>query len=238
MEKKTKQYAMTCWKWDIFVLKFDLWPSRDLELKFDLNGSEFKILCDILGVRKSTTNAFVYFELGRVPFALIRKVRIFKYWIKIKNTSNCVLKACYEDMIANNDPWLVNVKQELAQIGLGHIYEQSNIDHHDSVFFKCRFQDIFQQDCTEKIKNSSKGHVYQYLVDNLCLQPYMHKPVSLTTLNTIAKIRLSAHDLSIERGRYINIARNDRKCTFCNNRDIEDEFHFYNHMRVLSRYSV
>ena len=44
--------------------------------------------------------------------------------------------------------------------------------------------------------------------------------------NTIAKLRLSSHQLNIETGRRRNISRSDRKCTLCNSNDIEDEYHF------------
>ena len=44
--------------------------------------------------------------------------------------------------------------------------------------------------------------------------------------NILAKLRLSSHNLLIETGRHNNIDRNDRKCTICNNNDIEDEYHF------------
>ena len=39
-------------------------------------------------------------------------------------------------------------------------------------------------------------------------------------------MRLSAHKLQIEYGRYLNIDRQDRKCILCNLDVIEDEFHF------------
>ena len=43
---------------------------------------------------------------------------------------------------------------------------------------------------------------------------------------SICKIRVSAHPLNIETGRYKNIIRSERKCTNCSEGDIEDEKHF------------
>jgi len=40
----------------------------------------------LLGLRKSTCNSMVYHELGRYPM-------IIKYWIKLRNTDNCILKS-------------------------------------------------------------------------------------------------------------------------------------------------
>jgi hypothetical protein len=39
-------------------------------------------------------------------------------------------------------------------------------------------------------------------------------------------VRVSAHSLNIETGRYKNIIRPERKCTNCSKGDIEDEKHF------------
>ena len=39
-------------------------------------------------------------------------------------------------------------------------------------------------------------------------------------------MRCSSHKLIIEKGRYVNLERNQRVCSICNLNDIEDEFHF------------
>ena len=40
---------------------------------------------NILGVKKSTCNNLIYFELGRLPLIFLRKIKIFKYWMKVKH---------------------------------------------------------------------------------------------------------------------------------------------------------
>ena len=44
----------------------------------------------------------------------------------------------------------------------------------------------------------------------------------------LSRLRLSSHKLLIETGRYANrsLERNERKCTFCDMNDLEDEYHF------------
>ena len=55
---------------------------------------------------------------------------------------------------------------------------------------------------------------------------------------SLSKFRLSSHDLAIEKGRYNNINRENRLCTYCNMNVIENEFHFllvcpkYKHLRI------
>ena len=66
----------------------------------------------LLGVWKGTCNDFIYSELGRFPLQIIRKLRIFKYWIKLRNTNNIILRAVYEDMEQNKDGWLMKVYRQ------------------------------------------------------------------------------------------------------------------------------
>ena len=66
----------------------------------------------VLGVKRSTCNNLVYFELGRLPLCVNRKLKIIRYWAKLKSTNNCILKSCYDDMLVNSDTWLMNVKYE------------------------------------------------------------------------------------------------------------------------------
>ena len=62
---------------------------------------------EILGVGSKTAINFMYCELDRVPLTVKMKLRIFKYWLKLSRYDNCVLKACYEDMISRNDSWIM-----------------------------------------------------------------------------------------------------------------------------------
>lgn len=42
----------------------------------------------------------------------------------------------------------------------------------------------------------------------------------------MSKLRVSAHSLKIEKGRYQGIPRHDRTCPRCSNGEVEDEIHF------------
>ena len=41
---------------------------------------------------------YVYCELGRLPLYVERQCKMVKYWTKLLNTENCILKGCYDDM--------------------------------------------------------------------------------------------------------------------------------------------
>ena len=186
----------------------------------------------LLGVKKSTTNDLVYFELGRLPLYISRKLRIIKYWLKLRKSENCILKACLAQRILDNDEWIISIKNELNTLGLMYIFE-GNFVHENNVFFiiKSRFNDVYQQNMLSRIQNTTRGALYKHLV-------YLQKSLNPTYRKYLSKFRLSAHSLNIEKGRYNNTNRRDRICTLCNSSDIEDEFHFilkcpiYNDLRV------
>ena len=52
----------------------------------------------------------VYVELGRFPLYITRKLRILKYWLKVRRSINSILQTCYDYMIENNDSWAVTIK--------------------------------------------------------------------------------------------------------------------------------
>ena len=193
----------------------------------------------LLGVKKSTTNDLVYFELGRLPLYISRKLRIIKYWLKLRKSENCILKACLAQRILDNDEWIISIKNELNTLGLMYIFE-GNFVHENNVFFiiKSRFNDVYQQNMLSRIQNTTRGALYKHLVDNFTIQYYLQKSLNPTYRKYLSKLRLSAHSLNIEKGRYNNTNRRDRICTLCNSSDIEDEFHFilkcpiYNDLRV------
>jgi hypothetical protein len=70
----------------------------------------------------------VYFELGRLPLTVQMKLRIFKYWLKLKTTDNCVLKSCYENLVERNDKWILHIKNELTSLGLNYIWSQNHVE--------------------------------------------------------------------------------------------------------------
>ena len=87
--------------------------------------------------------------------------------------------------------------------------------------------DQFVQSMFAVFDNSPKCLLYKHVVsNNLCLQPYLQKPIALKYKHILSKYRLSAHSLSIETGRYHHIDRNNRICSLCNMNILEDEYHF------------
>ena len=72
----------------------------------------------------------------------------------------------------------------------------------------------------------NKLYTFSNIYSNVSLQDYLSFGLPKDKTRELAKLRISAHDLLIERGRYFRprIPRESRLCTSCN--EIEDEEHF------------
>ena len=129
--------------------------------------------------------------------------------------------------VCNN--WASFVKRELYSLGLGYYWDNQYVINAKCFIsqVKTRLFNIFKQHCISQLESSNKCILYRQLVTMFDLQYYLRKGNILTKhKHTLCKFRISAHNLNIERGRYHNVPRHERKCQLCNMNDIEDEYHF------------
>ena len=55
-------------------------------------------------------NVMVYFEFVRCPMYIQRKLRILKYWCSLLKTDNCILQACYKQLLCEYEKQQGNYK--------------------------------------------------------------------------------------------------------------------------------
>ena len=91
----------------------------------EIERIHLKFCKSILNVRTSTSNIGVYGELGRYPLYIARYIKNLKYWFKLLNTDNSLLKVMYklsyEDCLPGKNSWLTHVKQLLCQNGYAYV---------------------------------------------------------------------------------------------------------------------
>ena len=129
-------------------------------------------------------------------------------------------------MNQGGDNWLMNVKHEFNRLGLNYIWKVPFIDDSTYKLIKERLLDVYKQQCYNRITATAKGNLFKHLINEFRLQTYLTQPLDFRYLKEIAKIRMSAHKLNIELGRYNNIERSERICILCDAKEIEDEYHF------------
>ena len=92
--------------------------------------------------------------------------------------------------------------------------------------FKQRVRDNFMQNWNSSLQISSRASTYIFISD-FNFKTYLDNVNIVKYRMYITRLRVSAHNLEIETGRWHKpnkIPRNDRKCKHCNT--WEEEFHF------------
>ena len=111
----------------------------------------------------------------------------------------------------------------LNNLGFSHVWnnqEQNDIPFNE---IKQRIIDQTNQEILMANTTSSKLETYcLFKLDTSC-ESYLNK---ITLNKYMSRFRLSSHNLALETGRYYNIPKENRICTFCNMNKIESEYHF------------
>ena len=87
--------------------------------------------------------------------------------------------------------------------------------------------DIFHQDAFAEInRDGSKLRTYAKIKTESGFESYLMNIKTVRKRISLSRIRLSTHDLMIEKGRHSNLKVNQRTCPFCTGNVLEDELHF------------
>ena len=117
--------------------------------------------------------------------------------------------------------WTNTVTDCLNKIGVGII--QNKIIHIKAFH---RMKDIFHQECFVEIgRETSKLRTYAFLKTRIEREKYLVNIPNINYRTAISKIRLSNHNLMIEKGRHLRLGKEERYCPFCPG-IVETEKHF------------
>jgi hypothetical protein len=186
----------------------------------------------LLKVKQNTCSAGVYGELGRYPLYIQRYVRIIKYWFNVLNTENIILRKIYDEALTKCQNgcrnWVYGVKQLLNNYGFSYVFDDVHaVDVKTFITtFRCRLIDCFKQEWFRML-DSPVLFMYKEFKTELGYEKYLDiLPRSFRFY--FCRLRLSVHPLRMQTGRYArnHIVREERYCLCCNERDLEDEYHF------------
>ena len=107
----------------------------------------------------------VYGELGRFPMCISRYHKIIKYWFKVLQTDNIILKNVYlhslHDVKCGKRNWVFNVKRILDIYGFSDVF---NNPAYNPVLIlsllKEKMVDCFKQEWFSHIRDSSSLILY------------------------------------------------------------------------------
>ena len=214
-----------------------------------LNENNFYDLCEkvpiekinnsfckyLLGVNKFTSNHAVKGELGSWGLSIDCLYQAVKYWFRIcECDKNSLLYKSYLENYKNlrakesTENWCTYVKQILAQFDLSPVWENQGAKNKNKILklLKQKMYSCYEKDWKNHCVNSSKLKTYSSFKSNFCLENYVITQ-PLNDRKQFTKLRVSAHNLHIESGRYVKPKTPAilRKCPFCPNA-LEDELHF------------
>lgn len=172
-------------------------------------------------------------EVGRMPLCYIYYCKIIKYWIRlIRMNDNRYPRQCYMMLKRLDDAdrvtWVTKVRNLLCRYGFGYVWHNQDIGNEKQFMcmFKQRLRDNLIQEWYTDINNSSKAKYYRNFYDTFAVQFYIKLNLPTHLLRVLAKLRCSAHELNVEKGRHTGIPYHQRICTLCETNQVEDELHF------------
>ena len=192
-----------------------------------------KVLKHILGVHKRSNNVAVLSEMGRFPIYFTIVLSVIKYLHRLETLSNGLL---YDAFICNKNlhaqkvqTWYSSTQYLLDKLNINSAtLTKSNIQYKVNKEMRNIFLNFWKMQ-QMKYKNSDEGKLDTYYKVKDCFR--REKYLDLKHFNirqSISKLRLSAHSLKIETGRFgqNRLSRKDRICDLCSQRNIENEMHF------------
>jgi hypothetical protein len=200
-----------------------------------LNELSITVCKSILAIPRRASNTAALSELGVYPIARDIIVSMVKYWIRLKtlDTDRLLWHAFVEDnRIATHNSklsWCASINKILCTLGLER-YCNTGIPS-AGTFIHSLKNDLNNQFelCVqaELAQPNSKLRTYAKIkvIRPYKCTDYLHNIKSVRLRRSITIIRISAHSLHIEVGRYKQLPVEDRICGYCKT-DIEDEVHF------------
>ena len=194
----------------------------------DLERIQLKFLRNMLGVRSQTATNAVLADTGRFPLLIRQHSSALKYLDRLqKSTCPTLLRKCLTIQIELKEKgapcWLKRLSNILESIN----YDHMNFDLNKSI--ASLFDQANAKMMTEISDNGKypKLRTYKTFKIDMRIEPYLLNNLSRTIYTSIARFRLSSHNLNIELGRHKRpyIPAADRICEKCDLNLVEDEIH-------------
>ena len=201
---------------------FEKWEKTSIE------QNHTSLLKQVLGLNRSTKNDMVRAEFGRLPLLYNGHLAVWSYlkYVKKKNEQTLVKKAFQLEMQQNCSAF---GSADKAYLNL--IKEKIKPSEDPNMVSKKRVKIIFKENYTSNwiinLRNSPVASAYATHKNNYEFEGYLTHVKIKKHRNALAKLRLSDHDLQIQKGRHSRpkTPRHERKCLTCTEY-IEDEAHF------------
>ena len=212
----------------ILLYASDFWGILKLPKNNPFETLHYSFCKQLLGVQKQTTNIGVLLELGMIPLKFYARKNALKNWYRIAKLkeANTITTLSYSHAISQGLSWPMQIKINLAQVGMLETFVSDRQDPDCHKKFLQRLSDIFHQESFTEINTpDSKLRTYKHFKTEIGFENYLNLIPCDKERVALSKFRLSNHQLMIEKGRHLNITKELRFCPLCP-KVIEDELHF------------
>lgn len=186
----------------------------------------------ILGVNSKTTNIAVLGELGRFPLYLSVIKYSYKFFLHMSKRKGSLVNAALKEsellMNVGKKSWYLYFAKLLETLG-NPINGNSPLNPKKLLLIEHKLLERFKIYWSDQISNIPKLRTYKKVKIVFDYEPYLECNFNIRKL--ISRIRLSAHKLKIEIGRYEGMRPELRWCPHCNDGTVEDEIHFVLHCK-------
>ena len=204
----------------------EIWfPEKEIN---DIEKIQLKFLKNMLNVRSQTPTTAILTDTGRYPLLLRQRSSALKYLDRLKN-ENCpvLLKKCLEIQLKLKENGVECWLTKLSKITDGLNVDLMNCDSNKTI--TSLYTNENEKMMTEINDNNKcpKLRTYKTFKIDMRLEPYLNYNLPKSIYTSIARFRLSSHNLNIELGRHKRpfVPAEDRICEKCNQNLVEDEFH-------------
>jgi hypothetical protein len=203
--------------------------------KYPIECLQGKFIKRVLGVRDNTSNWAVYSEVGKQPIILKIFNALLRFLSHLQGTHSNILTAALKVNMEIADKgfnsWYSGIKKLLnfCNISVNSAQFKQDIASFlpkSKIFFKNKFLEEWEKK-KNSIDNNSKLEFYASYKTHFVMEKYL-SILDFKLRNAITKLRVSAHRLPIETGRYHKTPTIERTCTLCGN-GVGDEIHYLLH---------
>ena len=188
-----------------------------------------------LGVNVKATNIAVMGELGRYPLGIDILVQMFKFHEHVQTHTNVLVLAAFKESNKIHDKGGLSWMTFFKGVSENPDICSSSNNHIDKwqMYKQCLVSSFIQKWDSSLCSNSAKLIFYKSFKSTFVYENYLNLVKSRKERVALTKIRISAHRLAIEKGRYAKprpIPREERWCLFCkllNHNHIGDELHMF-----------
>lgn len=189
----------------------------------------------ILGVHRKSSNFAVTSELARFPIQVNILLAALSYWHRLETTSSELLTdafACSKTLHSNGlNTWFTSISNIIKLLNVSVTSEMLSDMSAESFkkFIKNIILDRFKIYWADFRASNTDGKLRTYFSfkDHFQFEEYLNIVKNFDKRRSLTKLRISAHKLKIEKGRFFKppIPVENRVCDNCLS-EIEDEIHF------------